>query len=77
VHGHPFPGPLQLWWGKDQPAERPRNLFSSSDEEMPPVSDRFRAGGANGHIGGCQTLGSVGRSARTAHQDAPGFPTRR
>jgi Animal haem peroxidase len=50
VHGHPFSGPLQLWWGKTGLAERPRNLFASSGK-MPPASDRFRAGGANGHIG--------------------------
>jgi Animal haem peroxidase len=60
VHGHPFPGPLQLWWGKTKPAEKPRNLFGSSDGEMPPASDRFRAGGANGHIGG---NGQVRRTA--------------
>ena len=63
MHGHPFPGPLQLWWGKTNPPERPRNLFSSLQVgEMPP-SDRFRAGGSNGHIGG------NGRVRRTAlHQ---------
>jgi Animal haem peroxidase len=60
VHGHPFSGPLQLWWGKSGLTERPRNLFGSSDGEMPPVSDRYRAGGANGHIGG---NGQVRRTA--------------
>jgi hypothetical protein len=60
VHGHPFPGPLQLWWGKSKPAERPRNLFRLPEEDVAPVSDRFRAGGANGHIGG---NGQVRRTA--------------
>jgi Animal haem peroxidase len=64
MHGHPFPGPLQLWWGKSNPPQRPRNLFSSLQRsEMPPASDRFRAGGSNGHISG------NGRVRRTAlHQ---------
>ena len=64
MHGHPFPGPLQLWWGKTNPSERPRNLFGSFEpEDMSPVRDRFRAGGSNGHIG------SNGKVERTAlHQ---------
>ena len=63
MHGHPFPGPLQLWWGKSNPPERPRNLFSSLQVGEMPASDRFRAGGSNGHIGG------NGRVRRTAlHQ---------
>jgi len=45
VHGHPFSGPLELWWGKTGLLERPRNLFGSSVGEMLPASDRFRAPG--------------------------------
>ena len=52
VHGHPFSGPLQLWWGKSNAVERPRNLFDLPGEGRPPASDRFRAGAANGHIDG-------------------------
>ena len=52
MHGHPFSGPLQLWWGKSNAVERPRNLFDLPGHERPPASDRFRAGGANGHIDG-------------------------
>ena len=48
MHGHPFPGPLHLWWGKQNPPERPRNLFERG--EIFPVADRFRAGKPNGHI---------------------------
>src|SRR5262245_35915394 len=63
MHGHPFSGPLQLWWGKSNATERPRNLFDLPGDERPPASDRFRAGGANGHIDG------NGRVRRTAlHQ---------
>ena len=51
MHGHPFPGPLQLWWGKQNAPERPRNLFGTFEPgEMAPPADRFRAGGPNGHI---------------------------
>jgi hypothetical protein len=49
MHGHPFPGPLQLWWGRQDLPDRPRNLFLAPDEIAPPT-DRFRAGGADGHI---------------------------
>jgi hypothetical protein len=50
MHGHPFPGPLQLWWGKQNPPERPRNLFELEQDGMFAVADRFRAGRPNGHI---------------------------
>src|SRR5262245_26954085 len=50
MHGHPFPGPLQLWWGREDLPDRPRNLFVAPDEIVPPT-DRFRAGGPDGHIG--------------------------
>ena len=46
MHGHPFSGPLQLWWGKTAPPERPRNLFHTlAPGDKPPPADMYRAGG--------------------------------
>jgi hypothetical protein len=42
MHGHPFPGPLQLWWGSH--SERSRNIFKASGE-IPHPTKMFRAGG--------------------------------
>ena len=42
---HPFPGPIQLWWGTPSAErERPRNLFGSFDR-LPDPEHMFRAGG--------------------------------
>ena len=70
MHGHPFSGPLKLWWGKGTLAERPRNLFEAG--EMAPAGDRFRAGGSNGHIGANGEV--VGRTA--LHQQMAKLATR-
>lgn len=57
MHGHPFDGPTQLWWGTGRPHQGVRNLFRGVGE-TPPAGDMFRAGGlidANGFIGARRT----------------------
>ena len=45
MHGHPFSGPMKLWWGHDEPQpDQPRNLFYEQGRKPPP-DDMFRAGG--------------------------------
>ena len=46
MHRHPFSGPTQLWWGDGAQTKRPRNLFHDIEQDdVPPSSDMFRAGG--------------------------------
>ncbi|MDX2203170.1 MAG: peroxidase family protein [Hyphomicrobiaceae bacterium] len=44
MHGHPFSGPLQIWWGKTNLPEMPRTLFRGLGEAVE-KADMFRAGG--------------------------------
>jgi hypothetical protein len=46
MHGHPFSGPMQLWWGKSEGLQRPRNIFHTlAADDKPDPADMFRAGG--------------------------------
>jgi hypothetical protein len=44
MHGHPFSGPMKLWWGGDNQPDQPRNLFYAPGNK-PDRKDMFRAGG--------------------------------
>jgi hypothetical protein len=58
MHGHPFPEPVQLWWGRGEDADRPRNLFFEPGDRPKP-EDMFRAGGLiddNGQVADREAL---------------------
>lgn len=78
MHGHPFSGPMQLWWGKAAPAERPRNLFHTLASDIPPATDMFRAGGLISIDGEIENRGCLHRlmarlTERARADDPPGF----
>jgi hypothetical protein len=44
MHGHPFAGPMLLWWGRSDQLDPPRNLFYAQGKKPRP-EDMFQAGG--------------------------------